>query len=63
MAASTMDPAIGASTCAFGSHRCIEKRGSLAINAAVQKIAMIDELNGTDMNDALAGIAVDFECR
>jgi hypothetical protein len=35
----------------------------LAMNAAVQKSAMIDELNGTDMNDALTGIAVDFECR
>jgi len=32
MAASTIDPAIGASTCALGSHRCVENIGSFTRN-------------------------------
>lgn len=32
MAASTIDPAIGASTCAFGNHRWVENRGSFTRN-------------------------------
>lgn len=35
MAASTMEPAIGASTCAFGNHKWRPYRGSLIINAIV----------------------------
>lgn len=34
MAASTMDPATGASTCALGSQRCTVNRGIFAMNAA-----------------------------
>lgn len=35
IAASTIDPAIGASTCAFGSHRCNPYRGIFTINAII----------------------------
>lgn len=62
IAASTIEPAIGASTCAFGSHRCIENNGNLAINAAVQQIAIRDELKGVYTSIILIGIEVDFEC-
>ena len=34
--AKIIDPATGASTCAFGSHRCVMYRGSLTRNAAMQ---------------------------
>ena len=34
MAARIIDPAIGASTCAFGSHKWTVKRGSFTKNAA-----------------------------
>lgn len=61
MAARTIEPAIGASTCALGSHKCIENNGSLAINAAVQQIAMIKELNGESVQIILIGMEVDFE--
>lgn len=61
MAARTIEPAIGASTWAFGSHRCTENSGSLAINAAVQQIAIMDELNGVNVVIILVGIEVDFE--
>lgn len=61
MAARTIEPAMGASTWAFGSHRCTENNGSLAINAAVQQIAIMDELNGVNVIIILVGIEVDFE--
>ena len=35
MAARIIDPATGASTCAFGSHRCTENSGSFTINAVI----------------------------
>lgn len=35
MAASTIEPAIGASTCALGSHKCKPYIGILTINATV----------------------------
>jgi len=35
MAAKIMDPATGASTCAFGSHRWVRKRGIFTINAII----------------------------
>lgn len=37
MAASTIEPAIGASTCAFGSHRCTENIGSFTKNPSNDK--------------------------
>jgi hypothetical protein len=41
MAARTMDPATGASTCAFGSHICIENIGSFTINASSRRACPI----------------------
>jgi hypothetical protein len=32
MAARIIDPAIGASTCALGSHRCVENIGNFTMN-------------------------------
>jgi len=37
IAASTIDPAIGASTCAFGSHKCIVNMGSFTKNPIIMK--------------------------
>lgn len=36
IAARTIEPAIGASTCAFGSHRCRPYRGIFTIKASIQ---------------------------
>lgn len=36
MAASTIEPAMGASTWAFGSHRCRPYSGNLTMNAMMQ---------------------------
>lgn len=41
MAASTIEPAIGASTWAFGSHRCRPYRGIFTINAVRHAIQII----------------------
>ncbi len=35
IAARIIDPATGASTCAFGSHKCTENSGSFTINAVI----------------------------
>jgi hypothetical protein len=35
IAAKIIDPATGASTCAFGNHKCIENNGSFTINAKI----------------------------
>lgn len=45
MAASTMEPAIGASTWAFGSQRCRPYRGIFTINAIMHanQISMFDQ--------------------
>ena len=43
MAASTIDPAIGASTCALGSHRCTVNIGSFTKNPdTINKLKMFD---------------------
>jgi hypothetical protein len=42
IAAKTIDPAIGASTWAFGSHRCTMNMGNLTINPAIRKNQKID---------------------
>lgn len=36
-AARTIDPATGASTCAFGSHRCTRNSGNLTMNAIIDR--------------------------
>jgi len=44
IAAKTIDPAIGASTCALGSHKCAENIGSLTKNpimVIIQNILLI----------------------
>ena len=38
IAAKIIDPAMGASTWAFGSHKCVMKRGSLTRNAVFKII-------------------------
>lgn len=43
IAARIIDPATGASTCAFGSHKCIENIGSLTINPIMVIIHANDE--------------------
>lgn len=35
IAAKIIDPATGASTCAFGSHKCTENSGNFTINAVI----------------------------
>ena len=40
-AASTIDPATGASTCAFGSHICSENKGSFTKKAIISIIQII----------------------
>lgn len=35
IAARIIDPATGASTCAFGNHKCTENNGSFTINAVI----------------------------
>jgi hypothetical protein len=35
IAANTIDPAIGASTCAFGNQRCVENIGSFTRNPII----------------------------
>jgi len=44
-AASTMDPAIGASTCALGSHRCKPYSGIFTMNAIIHAshMKMLDQ--------------------
>lgn len=42
IAASTIDPAIGASTCALGSHRCKPYIGILTMNATVHAYHRIE---------------------
>jgi hypothetical protein len=44
MAAKTIEPAIGASTCALGSHRCTENIGSFTRKPPINMIEQI-ELN------------------
>jgi len=39
MAANTIEPAIGASTCAFGNHRCTVNIGSFTINPEIRNTA------------------------
>ena len=41
-AARTIDPATGASTWAFGSHRCTKNSGNLTINAIIDRSHIID---------------------
>lgn len=46
MAASTMEPAIGASTCALGSHKWVENIGSFTknpTNVIIQNIDLIEK--------------------
>jgi len=46
IAARTIDPAIGASTCAFGNHRCVENMGNLTKNPIMvinQKIELMEQ--------------------
>jgi len=49
MAASTMEPAIGASTCALGNHRCVENIGSFTKNPIIvinQNADLIEKKEG-----------------
>lgn len=51
IAAKTIEPAIGASTCAFGSHKCTENIGSFTRNpsrAIVQNSCLLDINIGRD---------------
>lgn len=41
-AANTIDPATGASTWAFGSHKCTRNSGSLTMNAIIDNSHKID---------------------
>jgi len=43
MAARIIDPAIGASTWAFGSHKCVENMGNFTINPVININQKIDE--------------------
>jgi len=60
IAARIIDPATGASTCAFGSHKCTENRGSFTINAVIiiNHVNEFIEFNGTD---SCSGIDI-FKC-
>lgn len=44
IAAKIILPAIGASTCAFGSHRCVRNIGSLTKNPLINRIFIIFEI-------------------
>jgi len=61
MAARTIDPATGASTCALGSHRWTENSGSFVINAAVHNSAPKEEFKDSGMLIMLVGIYRDLE--
>lgn len=47
--ANSMDPPTGASTCAFGSHKCKEYMGSLTKNARIMNIDVIGNKVLTDI--------------
>lgn len=56
IAARTIDPAIGASTCAFGSHKCVENIGSFTrnpISVISQKIELIEKKCGKIISDGI----------
>lgn len=55
MAASTIDPAIGASTWAFGNHRCSPYSGIFTINAIMHANHISDD-------DHLFGIGFAISC-
>jgi len=58
MAARIIDPAIGASTCALGSHRCVENIGNFTINPVTSISQKIVEftLIGNSIIDPLINI-------
>jgi hypothetical protein len=49
IAARIIDPATGASTCAFGSHKCTENNGSFTMNAVIiiNHVSEVIALNGS----------------
>lgn len=54
MAANTIDPAMGASTWALGSHKCVENIGNFTRNPAIvisQNNALIEKNEGKDNSD------------
>lgn len=59
IAARIIDPAIGASTWAFGSHRCVINIGSLTRNPPIIKIENIVLLDG--MNSVSVNMFVDID--
>jgi hypothetical protein len=58
MAARIIDPAIGASTCALGSHRCVENIGNFTMNPVTSISQKIVEftLIGNSIIDLLINI-------
>lgn len=63
IAAKIIDPAIGASTCALGSHRCTVNMGSFTINPP-KVISHANVIDGKSDGNAIVmniGICVDFE--
>lgn len=54
MAANTIEPAIGASTCALGSHKCVENIGSFTrnpIKVISQNIDLVEKKCGNLSSD------------
>lgn len=62
IAASTIDPAMGASTCAFGNHRCTENIGSFTRNPLIRN-SIIMELNEMGVNRVIIIMWSDWELR
>lgn len=58
MAASTIDPAIGASTCALGNQRWVENIGSLTKNPTSVITQNIDLKEKKDGNDSSENIDI-----
>jgi len=63
IAASTIDPAIGASTWAFGSHRWVENIGNFTRNPVIINIHsnFVFIINGNDIIDVVINNIVDDE--
>jgi len=56
IAANTIDPAIGASTWALGSQRCVENIGSLTknpIKVMIQNIELVEKKLGSDNSEGM----------
>jgi len=56
IAASTIDPAIGASTWALGNHKCVENIGSFTKNPSIvksQNIDLIEKKFGKKSSDTI----------